>query len=92
MNQKIDLNNTSAPKTRYWQSAPKQTKPPKRQPQTDNKPDNKLDSQVRWAIGLEVASHYRLQKEYQSRAGYAIDGYDSTFWGIIYIYRRCSWF
>ena len=88
MNQKIDLNNTSAPKTRYWQSAPKQTKPPKRQPQTDNKPDSKLDSQVRWAIGLEVASHYGLQKEYQSRAGYAIDGYDSTFWGWIKHYPQ----
>ena len=87
LNDRFNFNQTE-PQTRYWQSAPKQTKPPKRPPQTDNTPDNKLHSQVKWAIGLEVASHYGLQKEYQSRAGYAIDGYDLTFWGWIKHHRQ----
>ena len=88
LNDRFNLSKTDEPQTRYWQSAPKQTKPPKRPPQTDNTPDTKLHSQVKWAIGLEVASHYGLQDAYKSRAGYAIDGYDSTFWGWIKHYPQ----
>lgn len=65
---------------RHWASAPKKVKTPKypAPPRVV-----KEDPKVTWAVGLMVATHYELAKDYESRNGYRMSAYDTTFWGWI---------
>jgi hypothetical protein len=77
--------NQSEPQIRYWHSAPKKVKQPKRPaPPRVIEPDPR----VTWAAGLMVATYYELSFEYESRNGYRMSGYDTTFWGWIKHYPQ----
>lgn len=65
---------------RHWSRAPKKVKQPKYPaPPRAIEPD----THVTWAVGLMVATYYELAFEYESRNGYRMSAYDTTFWGWI---------
>lgn len=88
MNQKIDLNNTSAPKTRYWQSTQKQ---PRNQDLTipgisfltsTTVPTGKT-TLIKWSDGLLIAKHFGLESAYRLRNGFPttnLAALDTGFW------------
>jgi Domain of unknown function (DUF3854)/DEAD/DEAH box helicase len=65
---------------RHWSRAPKKVKQPKYPaPPRAIEPD----THVTWAVGLMVATYYELSTDYESRNGYRMSAYDTTFWGWI---------
>jgi Domain of unknown function (DUF3854) len=79
LNDRLDLG-SKRDFERQWFPAPKKVKNPKypAPPRVV-----KEDPKVTWTVGLMVATHYELSKEYESRNGYRMSVYDTTFWGWI---------